>query len=1091
MGAIYTIYAYWNAAQYYTVLNSIVGIMGGNDFAGLMKSVALIGLIVAAGTALVRMRGEEPFGWLLMLVLFNAALFVPRVTVSVYDVRTANVYTVDNVPLGIAFFGATTSHVGYWLTTSFETNFTPIDDEKYSKNGLVFGSRLIENLQKVKMIDPVRMRDITKFTEDCVNPEIASTPPNFTGMMNAPDLWAYYGGFMNPGRMTIITVAGVATAQSCPAAYTALGPVMTAEAQSIMDKLGRRINPTDPNATITIVGQIQSVENSMLGASRSAVDAIKQGMVLNAFTTSQATIAAMNNDPQATQISYAVTAAEQSSAISYRAMAEVAQSALPKLRNAVELIVYALFPVMFLLVLMAGNKGGLVLKSYVMALVWVQLWPPLYAVINFLALTADKTGIMAQLGGAAVPTLETFRQVADYSLGSQAITGMLTISIPIIALAIVKGGEVAMSGVASSVMAPAQGAAQRAGDSAGVGNFGAGNVSWSTVGMHNSSTNNVGGNKWDTSGSYTSGSMRRQTDAYGSDTWQQGGSGPSAKPSGPVLSQTASSSMGAFSAGGSREAGRTNTWSSAQESSIQSGLKSMIQSSINSAWSTANSSGSRTQHDSGWTTTSGTVDRGGSTDTWGSGTTTGSSIGNQSTLGAGNTYAASGTFNFGSSANANAPGGGSARPGGAAPAGATGGGFGDRLKGALQGLSGAASLGLGAGLSHVKRASDGHDSTATQDARTQGQTSNQIAKAKENVDQIARTTSDSTSRFVAQQVSSELGKALAASQALEQSYGRSARGGTGQQDSVGVKTQFIAGAEQMAFAAFDAAGFSRAEARKALVQASGGEAPTNARAALALQIAQNAGTPMAAGQVAGMEGLSMTSLQGPTSAGELEGRGQGAVTAANQANRDLVQGSPRGGSDSGLAASAMQRFGAGLDSPAGGGGAGNGNAPDAGSPKPPASAPASSAASGSRSRAARMPSAGAAAPAGTAGARGAQSASASANAPSTVRAEFEARRAAVDDRANAGINAINNEQNLNAGIAATTMAVRSNNMEQNSPISKSVADMTAKLASQDNAFAQKVRAAGMSFRQSGQVHPDQQREIINDLAKAEKRGAFK
>lgn len=235
----------------------------------------------------------------------------------------------------------------------------------------------------------------------------------------------------------------------------------------------------------------------------------------------------------------------------------------------------------------------------------------------------------------------------------------------------------------------------------------------------------------------------------------------------------------------------------------------------------------------------------------------------------------------------------------------------------------------------------------------------------------------------------------------------------------------------------------------------------------------------------------MTSLQGPTSAGELEGRGQGAVTAANQANRGLVQGSPRGGSDSGLAASAIQRFGAGLDSPAGGGGAGNGNAPDAGSPKPPASAPASSAASGSRSRAARMPSAGAAAPAGTAGARGAQSASASASAPSTVRAEFEARRAAVDDRVNAGINAINNEQNLNAGIAATTMAVRSNNMEQNSPISKSVADMTARLASQDNAFAQKVRAAGMSFRQSGQVHPDQQREIINDLAKAEKRGVFK
>jgi hypothetical protein len=83
-------------------------------------------------------------------------------------------------------------------------------------------------------------------------------------------------------------------------------------------------------------------------------------------------------------------------------------------------------------------------------------------------------------------------------------------------------------------------------------------------------------------------------------------------------------------------------------------------------------------------------------------------------------------------------------------------------------------------------------------------------------------------------------------------------------------------------------------------------------------------------------------------------------------------------------------------------------------------------------------------------------------------------------------------------VAATTMAVRANNMAELGPMvnaltgnGKSVSDMTRKLASQDEAFAQKVQAAGMSFSQSGQIHPDQQREIINDLAKAEKRGAFK
>ena len=242
------------------------------------------------------------------------------------------------------------------------------------------------------------------------------------------------------------------------------------------------------------------------------------------------------------------------------------------------------------------------------------------------------------------------------------------------------------------------------------------------------------------------------------------------------------------------------------------------------------------------------------------------------------------------------------------------------ILGAVAGLVGIQAK-AGVSADRSKSATQSTGSVASEDARHQAQTSQQIAQAQERVKQWGNSTTDSTSKFMAQQVSSELGKALASSQALEQSYARSAKAATGQQDSVGVKTQFSAGAEQMAFKAMAAAGFSAPEAREALVRASNGEAPTDARAALALQIAQNAANPMAAGQVAGMESLGMTSLQGPTSAAQLDTQGKGAVDSANQANRGLVRSSPRGGGDSGLPAGATQRFGAGVDAPVGGGGA--------------------------------------------------------------------------------------------------------------------------------------------------------------------------
>src|SRR3546814_3078233 len=78
--------------------------------------------------------------------LIYMCLMVPRMDVHVTDrvnpsLAPANV---ANVPLGLALMASFTSQVGDYLTRSAELVFGLPDDLNYSKNGMIYGARLME-----------------------------------------------------------------------------------------------------------------------------------------------------------------------------------------------------------------------------------------------------------------------------------------------------------------------------------------------------------------------------------------------------------------------------------------------------------------------------------------------------------------------------------------------------------------------------------------------------------------------------------------------------------------------------------------------------------------------------------------------------------------------------------------------------------------------------------------------------------------------------------------------------------------------------------------------------------------------------------
>ena len=117
----------------------------------------------------------------------------------------------------------------------------------------------------------------------------------------------------------------------------------------------------------------------------------------------------------------------------------------------IEAVIYAVFPFVFLLFLLAQGRGlAMAIKSFAMSLVWIQLWPPLYAILNYVATLASARNLeaAAKMGTVAQGlALETAASIYSGAVSDQAIAGYMVISIPIIATAIIKGGEVAFQAV--------------------------------------------------------------------------------------------------------------------------------------------------------------------------------------------------------------------------------------------------------------------------------------------------------------------------------------------------------------------------------------------------------------------------------------------------------------------------------------------------------------------------------------------------------------------------------------------------------------------------------------------------------------------
>jgi conjugal transfer mating pair stabilization protein TraG len=181
-------------------------------------------------------------------------------------------------------------------------------------------------------------------------------------------------------------------------------------------------------------------------------------------------------------LNYATAKALIQQEASNRTMGEVSLRLLPIMKAVIEALCYASF--IFVMMLSLMPQGYRVLLNYAGVLMWLQIWAPLYAVLNLFMTLYGQYRSSSLIGNAGL-TLMNSAGLSHINAHMASQAGWLSWSLPFIAYGIMKGGVGSFMHIAGSVTSSAQGAVGSAAGEAASGNLSLGNVSVGTTEYQN------------------------------------------------------------------------------------------------------------------------------------------------------------------------------------------------------------------------------------------------------------------------------------------------------------------------------------------------------------------------------------------------------------------------------------------------------------------------------------------------------------------------------------------------------------------------------------------------------------------------------
>lgn len=464
------------------IFNGVVAIMGNGDYMYLLKIGILLGMLTvmlrsAYKGALIDLQ------WLLFAAIGFYIAFLPTATVIIDDeLDPSQSSVVNNVPLGLAASAGFSNAVGHWLAQTSEAVFSLPSDMDYTTHGMLFGNKLVDATMRFEITDPRVAGNFASFWQQCVFYDLLLGKYTLTDLETAPDLWAFIQTNTSVARaFSYQPSAGSSTIEIChTSANGDLNHDLQSEIPNVENLYGAQlVSAASRNAAIAEFGTAMPIAVQYFSSlSDSESQIISQAILSNSMQRGVSAWASQVNAPAAAQ-DYALARAEAERRTTYTVLGQLAQKYLPIIQNILQAGIYAAFPLAFILMLMPGGHRAVL--AYAKVLVWITLWPFLFAVIHlamtvFSAIAANPAITLAN--GTKVLSMANYtafgQVMSDYSL----FAGYLTISIPIIAWMLVSGSGQMLASAAQGILSSYEKTASSAAGEATTGNVSLGNTSF-------------------------------------------------------------------------------------------------------------------------------------------------------------------------------------------------------------------------------------------------------------------------------------------------------------------------------------------------------------------------------------------------------------------------------------------------------------------------------------------------------------------------------------------------------------------------------------------------------------------------------------
>ena len=514
----FPIYSYGSGYLEWYALSAVSSLVYSPQFAEAAKIGALLAFAMAFMQSFSKRMADAHIripSAFVTIALVYMIFIVPNANVLIIDHVNSNVPNggiVNKVPIGVAVPISLATQLSNALGEAAEHGFSLPNTLSYTSSGLGLSLTMPVAAYSASINDPILLSNYNQFFGNCVEPGILrgylsgqqielagnatdNTAPNYSGLTSV-GLWQYYGTYATGTGANLLTTyydenANPVTQNTitCSQAYSDI-------TNDLQNYVTGSLEPALAAASgLTAAAYDQKfglVNSDILNIAQSANNQLMQTLAVN--TVSEAVAAnAQAAGVNVNSLAYGASIAEQQQKSTFAMMGLTVAQFLPSMYGVLQVLVSV--GGVFLLMFLMFPFGHSYAKMYSQLLLWMVLWTPFAAVINYAA--------------EVIMQLEGVNQVSGYgySLASMGIThnnylssmlgwcGMLMSSIPLVTYYFATGSSYGLAMFAGSLDS-----SLGRGVSAGASPMTAGAIKQDTVNMDNWNSNQMLSSRRDTAG---------------------------------------------------------------------------------------------------------------------------------------------------------------------------------------------------------------------------------------------------------------------------------------------------------------------------------------------------------------------------------------------------------------------------------------------------------------------------------------------------------------------------------------------------------------------------------------------------------------